>query len=178
MPAPTIPPVPTTYRGIKYRSRTEAKWAVLFTHFGLTFDYEPETFDIKGVWYLPDFYIKDWDCYFEVKPSNLMEGDEKLLDDAIYKCSGLNELLKKKVLVAAGPPRSGRGTNFIVYHGGEVMLCCHIVKWTFCGGYGLIYDDDTTILLSYDMGYHLDHFNCELLSDADVAPALTERFGT
>ncbi|UBI17857.1 hypothetical protein [Citrobacter europaeus] len=63
--------IPTNYKGISYRSQTEARWAVFFDTLGLTFRYEPEQIQLstKEI-YIPDFYIEDFDAYFEVKPSN------------------------------------------------------------------------------------------------------------
>lgn len=45
--------IPTKYRGVNYRSRTEARWAVFFDKVGWPAEYEP--IDLKG--YIPDFII-------------------------------------------------------------------------------------------------------------------------
>lgn len=50
---PKIPAIPTTYKGIEFRSRLEAKWAVMFDLLGWKWEYEP--FDIEG--YIPDFVL-------------------------------------------------------------------------------------------------------------------------
>lgn len=50
-------PVETTYNGYKFRSRTEARWAVWFDAVGLYYQYEIDGFDINGEWYLPDFFV-------------------------------------------------------------------------------------------------------------------------
>lgn len=64
-----IKPIETQYKGYRFRSRLEARWAVFFDALGIDWDYEPEGFILdNGEMYLPDFYIKDWDCYAEVKP--------------------------------------------------------------------------------------------------------------
>lgn len=42
---------PTMYEGVRFRSRLEARWAVLFDYAGWTWEYEP--FDLKG--WTPDF---------------------------------------------------------------------------------------------------------------------------
>lgn len=50
--------IPTLYKGIEFRSRLEARWAVFFDACGLDWDYEPEGFILPdGSWYLPDFLI-------------------------------------------------------------------------------------------------------------------------
>jgi hypothetical protein len=55
--------IPTLYKGIRYRSRLEAKWGAFFELLELGALYEP--FDLKG--WIPDFSIGD-DLLVEVKP--------------------------------------------------------------------------------------------------------------
>lgn len=45
--------IPTLYRGMRFRSRLEAKWAVFFDRLGWRWTYEP--FDLRG--YIPDFVL-------------------------------------------------------------------------------------------------------------------------
>ena len=45
--------IPTSYGGIDFRSRTEARWAAFFDLCGGTWDYEP--LDLRG--YIPDFVV-------------------------------------------------------------------------------------------------------------------------
>ena len=64
----TFKAIETIYNGYKFRSRLEARYAVLFEHLDLSFEYEPEGFDLgDGVWYLPDFCI-DGSLWIEIKP--------------------------------------------------------------------------------------------------------------
>jgi len=49
----TITAIPTTYQGIEFRSRLEAKWAFVFDKLGWSWEYEP--IDLKG--YIPDFVL-------------------------------------------------------------------------------------------------------------------------
>lgn len=62
-----IKAIQTKYRGYHFRSRLEARWAVFFDAAHMKWEYEPEGFSVDGVPYLPDFYLPDLDCYFEVK---------------------------------------------------------------------------------------------------------------
>ena len=73
-----IKAIETKYKGRLFRSRIEARWAVFFDSLGLKWEYEPEGFDIDGVWYLPDFkvYYPDSVEWFEVK-GNLESITEK-----------------------------------------------------------------------------------------------------
>ena len=62
-----IKAIPTTYKGIEFRSRTEARWAVFFDALGVRWVYEEEGFDVWGRWYVPDFHLIDLDAWWEVK---------------------------------------------------------------------------------------------------------------
>ncbi len=61
--------IQTRYCGRFFRSRTEARWACFFQHLGVRWEYEIEGYEFRdGTRYLPDFYIHEWDAWFEVKP--------------------------------------------------------------------------------------------------------------
>lgn len=62
-----IKPIETEYRGYKFRSRTEARWAVLFDNLGIEWVYEPEGIMTDGIYYLPDFYLPKAKQFFECK---------------------------------------------------------------------------------------------------------------
>lgn len=64
----SLKPIETVYQGYRFRSRLEARWAVLFGSLGMKWEYEPEGFDLNGVWYLPDFRLPDLSLWVEVKP--------------------------------------------------------------------------------------------------------------
>lgn len=50
--------IETFYKGYKFRSRLEARWAVVFDSIGLSWEYEAEGFELpSGAAYLPDFEI-------------------------------------------------------------------------------------------------------------------------
>lgn len=54
-----IKAIETTYKGYRFRSRLEARWAVLFDSAEVEWLYESEGFELPGgISYLPDFYIK------------------------------------------------------------------------------------------------------------------------
>ena len=64
-----IKAIETRYKGYRFRSRLEARWAVFFDALQVEWDYEPEGFDLGSAgWYLPDFYLPDLDVWIEVKP--------------------------------------------------------------------------------------------------------------
>ena len=75
---PDFKPIETEYKGYRFRSRLEARWAVFFDACGVKWDYEVEGFDLgDGIKYLPDFVLYDVhglrgdgvnnDLYVEVK---------------------------------------------------------------------------------------------------------------
>ena len=71
--------IETEYKGYRFRSRLEARWAVFFDACGVSWEYEPEGYDLgNGLYYLPDFLLhgvtinhayhaKGRDLYVEVK---------------------------------------------------------------------------------------------------------------
>jgi hypothetical protein len=61
-------PIETIYKGWRFRSRLEARWAVYFDAVGLSYEYELQGFDLGGVWYLPDFWLPEVRCWAEAKP--------------------------------------------------------------------------------------------------------------
>lgn len=50
--------IPTTYKGVNYRSMLEARYAAWFDLSGIRADYEPEAFD----GYIPDFMLSNLRC--------------------------------------------------------------------------------------------------------------------
>ena len=74
-------PIDTEYKGYRFRSRLEARWAVFFDAMEVQYEYEPEGFQVGGSEaYLPDFYLPDLRTYVEIKPTNAFEfsvDDEK-----------------------------------------------------------------------------------------------------
>lgn len=78
--------IQTEYKGYLFRSRLEARWAVFFDACGVKWEYEPEGLVLSdGTHYLPDFYLPDFHCYFEVKRKGIKNTAEA--DEAIRKIS-------------------------------------------------------------------------------------------
>lgn len=59
--------IETVYNGYRFRSRLEARWAVFFDVLGIKYEYEKEGYDLDGVQYLPDYWLPEQKCWFEVK---------------------------------------------------------------------------------------------------------------
>ena len=63
--------IPTSFNGIQYRSRLEARFAEFLFNSQEEFEYE-KLFPGSAQGYRPDFYLKKWRLYVEVKPSELL----------------------------------------------------------------------------------------------------------
>jgi hypothetical protein len=75
----TIEAIQTEYRGRWFRSRLEARWAVLFDLIGLPWEYELRGMDIHGIRYLPDFVLPTVPGLVEVKPANIPRAESQRL---------------------------------------------------------------------------------------------------
>jgi hypothetical protein len=88
--------LPTIWNGITFRSRAEARWAVLFETAGIAWEYEKEGYDVNGRWYLPDFYLPAFPMWFEVKPN--------VEPEVLTHFADLCRLSHKRGIIAWGPP--------------------------------------------------------------------------
>lgn len=62
--------IETAYKGYRFRSRLEARWAIFFDALGIKWEYEPEGYDLGDAgYYLPDFFLPACGAYVEVKPT-------------------------------------------------------------------------------------------------------------
>ena len=107
----TITAIPTEYKGYRFRSRLEARWAVFFDACRVEWEYEPEGFSLpNGQNYLPDFLLHGCggrspsDLYVEVK-GKMTEADA----EKIWQFSGVEYVDKhmnvaNPILVVAGIP--------------------------------------------------------------------------
>src|SRR5438067_13347526 len=96
--------IETYYKGYRFRSRTEARWAVFFDKLGLRWDYEEEGYVLpKTGCYLPDFKVilpSDEIIYCEVNHS---EADD-FADDEIRKLREFAHERRCKVILLTGVP--------------------------------------------------------------------------
>lgn len=98
-----IKAIETRYKGYRFRSRLEARWAVFFDSMGFDWEYEPEGFVLEdGTYYLPDFLVhtktyNDSEFWVEVKP-------KELTIEEIKKCELLSKGTNKGVVLAIGVP--------------------------------------------------------------------------
>ena len=105
--------IQTYYKGYKFRSRTEARWAVFFDSLGVDWEYEPEGFVLSdGSRYLPDFKVTYFDrgCrehpmtyWFEVKGDLQSITDKELMKVFLFE----HEL----ILLVGAPSEKGYVSN-------------------------------------------------------------------
>ena len=77
--------IETSYRGYRFRSRLEARWAVVFDGLGFAWQYEAEGYVLpSGTAYLPDFWLPDFRIFVEVKGA-------EATDDERQRCRELTE---------------------------------------------------------------------------------------
>lgn len=105
--------IDTYYKGYKFRSRLEARWAVAFDAVGIKWEYEPEGFESDGVRYLPDFRLtnvrhRSWSDQFApvwVEVKGVMTEEDLL---KIRKFTGYTEEygapMENPLLVIGNPP--------------------------------------------------------------------------
>lgn len=138
---------PTTYRGITFRSRLEARWAVVFDYLEVEWLYEPQRYVIDMVdgdglserTYLPDFFLPATQTWVEVK-GDLTRVDWKLLANAIdgfgRKLPHVHESYRRNgagLLLLGEIPNPWRATPVYPllqhYKGGYVTWATPVQRW-------------------------------------------------
>ena len=100
--------IETKYKGYRFRSRLEARWAVYFDAIGLEWEYEKEGFELEnGERYLPDFWLPKLECWVEIRPKNPVDKND------CYKDKRLTNFSREQLLlVFFGLPGEYRGWCF------------------------------------------------------------------
>lgn len=134
-----IKAIETVYKGYRFRSRLEARWAVFFDAIGVKWEYEPQGFDLgEGLYYLPDFllhgvtinhgnYEEDCDIYVEVK-GNITEKDKEKIERFanVVVCEDENGMpvsitVQNKIIVVGKIPDGDTVEEIIDYITGEYL---------------------------------------------------------
>lgn len=109
--------IQTSYRGYRFRSRLEARWAVFFDYLKSSWEYEKEGVLLPCGPYLPDFWFPDPDgvgpIWVETKPNIVIGRDmiaervgvlqQKQLEENL-KCSELSVATSDRVVMLSGMP--------------------------------------------------------------------------
>lgn len=108
-----ISSIQTLYRGITYRSRTEARWAVYLDELRVAYAYEPEGVDLDGEWYLPDFWLPSPGAWLEIKGIEPTPREARL-------AMLLSKASRCPVLIAVGAPSISGEFNLRVFENGQL----------------------------------------------------------
>jgi hypothetical protein len=119
--------IPTEHRGLKLRSRLEARWCTFFDEAGIKYCYEPQVHDLgSGIWYLPDFYLPQFDSFIEIKPKPPTEEEAE-------KCSRLSCQTWKTVYCFIGFPDDSDQNGAHVFYPNETCDYNHFFCECECG---------------------------------------------
>lgn len=114
--------IDTFYNGYKFRSRTEARWAIFFDELNIAYDYEPQGFELGDVRYLPDFHLTNGlifhqfeptqpdQVWVEIKPAGELSESERV------KIAGFVRQTDGHILLISGQPDINASLRFIDYH--------------------------------------------------------------
>lgn len=157
--------LPSRYKGVLYRSRTEARWAVFFDAAKISVEYEPEGYTLNGNPYLPDFYAPALETFFEVKGSDPTQAE-------IAKALALNAHTGKRVLfLVRSPSQEGYLADPETGEKRGMLARCRD-----CGiGYWQVYSCAWRSISGHDSSCSGDAKFSAL--DAEVSAAKNERFG-
>lgn len=90
--------IQTRYNGHHFRSRLEARWAVLLDSLGVVWEYEREGYVLPdGTQYLPDFWLPREGIYLEIKGKEVTRAEQK-------KAAHLARGRQADVVIANGMP--------------------------------------------------------------------------
>jgi len=114
--------IETRYKGYRFRSRLEARWAVFFDAIGWKWEYEPEGYELAdGTRYLPDFRICG--SFIEIKAT-------EPTDDEKNKAELLAKGLKVNVVFGIGLPSAKEIANGLDGYNGDPDFTGYPVEWT------------------------------------------------
>lgn len=94
--------IETQYKGYRFRSRLEARWAVFFDALSVPWEYEKEGYDLGAAgWYLPDFWLPKVRVWIEIK-------GEQPTEIEMNKLAALTQAADDFGLIVCGTPREER----------------------------------------------------------------------
>ncbi len=83
----TAKAIETAYKGYRFRSRLEARYAVFFDHLKIEWEYEKEGYHLPSGSYLPDFWLPRVQMWAEVKPVPF-SGEERAKAKELVEATG------------------------------------------------------------------------------------------
>jgi len=150
-----IKAIETRYKGYRFRSRLEARWAVFFDAIGMKWEYEVEGFDL-GVygWYLPDFWLPEIGVWVEIKGN----WSSTSISDGLEKSRIFTEITGQAILFCEGLPDNYKMTLFSYgeteEHPGDFRVYSIDKCW-----FGLYHHDFKEIYSKHGKHNFMDGFN-------------------
>lgn len=164
-----IKAIQTRYKGYRFRSRLEARWAVFFDALGITWEYEKEGFDFDGIdYYLPDFWLpiqdgiwirlpldSDWDEFPSIKEDQGNYYGHIPVAGYWFEVKGTPPTSIELNLCRNLAIGTGHHTHLVSGYPGEHKLW----KWNrdgnlVCDGEGAELDQELSELCGNDIYYH------------------------
>jgi hypothetical protein len=106
--APPVRALESEYGGIRFRSRTEARWAIYFDNVPVRWVHEPEGYALHSGNYLPDFWLPELETFVEIKGQRPTPLERRL-------CAELADETTRRVVLFPHEPRAE-----LFFGGGEV----------------------------------------------------------
>jgi len=114
--------IETEWKGYRFRSRLEARWAVFFEELDLSWDYEVQGYEFKdGTKYLPDFWLPQVSMWAEVKGGGFTHEEMRkailLAKKTEYPCLLLNSTPQNRAYKGVHPEMPSTPRSYILsYH--------------------------------------------------------------
>lgn len=170
-----IKAIETEYKGYRFRSRLEARWAVFFDACNAKWEYEPEGFQLpSGKYYLPDFLIHNvdgrycGDLWIEVKGKMTKEDADKIIE--------FNDNLRNPILIVTTIP-TGKNIDDIYDFTSDYSYCSYKECWYDADPYNLqLIDGDwfgVGLYAAKGGGLYLDDANHNFYSEYAIDEILT-----
>lgn len=158
------------YKGIMYRSITEAATAKFFYEHDIDFIYEPDCFIFQdGTKYMPDFYLPDQKTWVECKGIMTDKDSNKIFKLAQESEEGQVVIIKTGGHFEICGKESWEEENNVF-----IAKCKSCGKWYFGYNYDSwecsncnFYDGDKTYTERYDGNEGLPDFQFDIWIDAD-----------
>jgi hypothetical protein len=119
-----VRPIETQYKGFRFRSRLEARWAVFFDAAGIEWQYEVEGYNINGHPYLPDFWLPQFETFVEIKPNTEACKPAEPIIASLAKATGHRGIIIAGSPNVIEPPKIFTFTNPFAYK--------HEAAWQQC----------------------------------------------
>jgi hypothetical protein len=132
------------YSGKIFRSRLEARWALMLDLADVDWDYEPCHYRLtNSLWYLPDFWLPDLEIWLEVKGEPFLDADS--MAKVLNAVAGPNPIPSRnrphdpsQVIIFGGDihpaPAGSHPVHTMVTNGGDgqaVLSRCRLVPGGF-----------------------------------------------